>query len=406
MPRMKILSTIEQEAFDSPPVFNSSQRKQHFDFPLAIQQLAAGLRTPVNQLYFLVSCGYFKATKQFFSVRTFRPKDIEYVAARAGLTLAAIDLSAYDKQSLARHQQLILRFYGFRAFTAKARQFLVEEITCMVRAQLRPKLILWRSVDVLVREKIEVPHYFRLAELILTAINGHHQALAALVERTLSNDTRALLDALLVQEAADTPAPGKTSAYQLTLLKKLSQSTKPSKVKARVVDLHLIDGLYRQLQPVLAALALNPAGIRYYANSVIKAEIFQVARRNDEDRYLHLIAFITHQYYRLQDNLIDGLLTNLQSFQNSAHRDHRDQCYAHREQRNQSLRALVGYLDEELLQTLTVIRAIAADGQFSDTEKVERIRALLEAQEASRRHAELKLTALKQALESELVLQL
>ena len=33
--------------------------------------------------------------------------------------------------------------------------------------------------------------------------------------------------------------PGKTSAYKLTLMKKLSQSTKPSKVKERVADLDL-----------------------------------------------------------------------------------------------------------------------------------------------------------------------
>ena len=33
MPRMNILNAIEREAFDSPPVFNSFQRKQYFDFP-------------------------------------------------------------------------------------------------------------------------------------------------------------------------------------------------------------------------------------------------------------------------------------------------------------------------------------------------------------------------------------
>jgi hypothetical protein len=33
MPRMNILNTVEREAFESPPVFNSVQRKQYFDFP-------------------------------------------------------------------------------------------------------------------------------------------------------------------------------------------------------------------------------------------------------------------------------------------------------------------------------------------------------------------------------------
>ena len=33
MPRMNMLNAVEREAFDSPPVFNSFQRKQYFDFP-------------------------------------------------------------------------------------------------------------------------------------------------------------------------------------------------------------------------------------------------------------------------------------------------------------------------------------------------------------------------------------
>jgi hypothetical protein len=33
MPRMNILNAVEREAFNSPPVFNSFQRKQYFDFP-------------------------------------------------------------------------------------------------------------------------------------------------------------------------------------------------------------------------------------------------------------------------------------------------------------------------------------------------------------------------------------
>ena len=33
MPRMNILNTVEREAFNSPPVFSSFQRKQYFNFP-------------------------------------------------------------------------------------------------------------------------------------------------------------------------------------------------------------------------------------------------------------------------------------------------------------------------------------------------------------------------------------
>ncbi len=59
MPRMNILNTVEREAFESPPVFNSVQRKQYFDFPTELRRLAGELRAPTRQLGFLLSAGYF-----------------------------------------------------------------------------------------------------------------------------------------------------------------------------------------------------------------------------------------------------------------------------------------------------------------------------------------------------------
>jgi hypothetical protein len=188
-----------------------------------------------------------------------------------------------------------------------------------VRSQVKPKVIFWRCIDVLVREKIEVPSYTRLTKLILGAINRRSQELAAIIERSPTREVRSLLEDLLTQErlAGDTVL-GKTSAYKLTLMKKLSQSSKPSKVKERVADLDLVRGLYHQLSPALQAIALKPGGIQYYAHSVIRSEIFQLTRRVDPERYLHLLAFIAHQYFRLRDNLVDVLLTSLRSFRNGA----------------------------------------------------------------------------------------
>src|SRR5271165_7195594 len=403
MPRINILNAVEQEAFESAPVFNSFQRKQYFDFPQAIQQATANLRTPANQLCFLLSCGYFKASKRFFPARTFHPRDVEYVVGRTGLRLEQIELHLYAKETSSRHRGFILDFYGFKPFRPHGRPVLAEEIARLLRSQIKPKVIFWRCVDVLIREKIEVPGYFPLADQILSAIKTQNQTLAATIERTLDTATRAVLDDLLTQEplAGDT-VPGKTSAYKLTLMKKLSQSTKPSKVKERVADLDLVRGLYHQLSPALQAIALKPGGIQYYAHSVIRSEIFQLTRRGDPERYLHLLAFIAHQYYRLQDNLVDVLLASLRSFQNGAIREHKEQCYACREQRNESLSALLGGLERGLVGTLTSIGSITEDRALSDAEKVTRIRALLAQRETRRLLEKDPLAELKASLVSEL----
>ena len=66
MPRMNILSRAEQDAFDTPPVFNSAERKQFFAVSPALLETALRLQKPANRISFLLSCGYFKAAKRFF----------------------------------------------------------------------------------------------------------------------------------------------------------------------------------------------------------------------------------------------------------------------------------------------------------------------------------------------------
>ena len=82
MPRMKILNSVERGVFDSPPIFNSAERKRCFDFPAPLKDIATSLRTSTNQVVFLMSCGYFKATKRFYPVPTFHQRDLAYVSDR------------------------------------------------------------------------------------------------------------------------------------------------------------------------------------------------------------------------------------------------------------------------------------------------------------------------------------
>ena len=228
MPRMNILNTAEREAFNSPPVFSSFQRKQYFDFPSKLRRFAAGLRNPAYQLGFLLGAGYFKAARRFFSPGSFHPRDIEYVARQLEPGAPTVDFAQYHPRARQRHQHTIRTFYGFRACDSAASRLLLKEIAGLVRSQVKPKVIFWRCIDVLVREKIEVPSYTRLTKLILGAINRRSQELAAIIERSLTQEARALLEDLLTQErlVGDT-VPGKTSAYKLTLMKNSRNQPNP-----------------------------------------------------------------------------------------------------------------------------------------------------------------------------------
>jgi hypothetical protein len=369
---MKILNKAEQDTFDKPPVFNSAERKQFFDFPRILLEKAEALRTPSTRIGFLLARAYFKADKRFFRPQDYHQRDIEYVSRRIGLLPEQFSIQNYGSRARQRHEIQILAYYGYRRFDKEAEIFIKNEIKSMMCAVLKPKLIFCRCIDMIIRERVQLPNYYQLSELILSALNQHKKELATIIDKELKPDMRILLDTLFEQENDDVYA-----RYRLTLLKTLSQSTKPTKIKERAADLTFIAELYSRLAPILPLLNLGHEGIRYFATFVIKSDIFHLSRRSDEDRYVHLIAFIVHQYYRLQDNMADTLLTTVNAFQNSTKREHKEWCYGQHKEQKQSLNALATSLDKNLFGLLRKIQDITCDEQGNDSDKIEQICDLL-----------------------------
>ena len=198
-------------------------------------------------------------------------------------------------------------------------------------------------IQVLTRKKITIPSYNVLADLIVSALHRHQRTLSEIVDDCLSENQRTKLDDLLEKEPSNGTEEG--WRYRLTLLKKSSQSTRPSKIRANLADLDTVQTLYLDLKPVVQRLDLSYECIRYYAYSVIKAQIPQVSRRADEDRFLHLIAFVVYQTFKLNDLLIDTMLSAVQAAANAAEKEQKEVYFRERDQRNQSFAALSSSFD-------------------------------------------------------------
>lgn len=318
MARMKIFNTLEEEAFESPPVFNSVERKRFFSLPLMLTDSMLNLRTPTIKVCFLVAAGYFNARRKFFGWQ-FRQADIEYVARQIDVDPVDVLIGTYDRATSIRHQRVILNYIGYGPFDEAAKTYIISEIATLVRVQFRPKLVLLEIIQVLTRKKIAIPSYNALADLIVLALNGHQHALNKIIDDCLNQNQRTSLDDLLEKESGN--GTDEEWRYRLTLLKKPYQSTQPSKIRANLADLNTLQALYLGIKPVVQRLNLSDECIRYYVYSVIKAQIPQVSRRADEDRYLHLIAFIVYQTFKLNDTLIDTLLHAVQAVANTAEKD-------------------------------------------------------------------------------------
>ncbi|OED49129.1 hypothetical protein AB838_08170 [Rhodobacteraceae bacterium (ex Bugula neritina AB1)] len=367
---MRILTSNEQDAFDKPPLFDHKERKQFLILPKGLMDIAKGLRTPDSQIGFLLMCAYFKATKRFYQPQDFHDRDIAAATYQLNLSGGTFSPTQYTETTRLRHQRQILGFYGFLPFDQKASEALGTEIATMARMHLKPRLIFDRCVDFLIQRRVQVPTARRLMDLVRSGLHDRKSELIALMNRHLSDDDRVLLDDLF-------SAPDDQNRYRLTLLKKLSQSTRPTKIKEAVADFEVLSELHNQLASVLTKLDLGTAGIRYFAGSVLRSEIFQMQRRDQNDRYIHAAAFVAHQFYRCQDNMIDLWLGVIASFKSTAAREYQETLVQDRKDQQRQIASVVDSLDVSVFGVLRSIQSVMAAANLSDTEKVAAIEKLM-----------------------------
>lgn len=370
MPRMNILDKNSLDAFSKPPEFTSLQRKSCFDFSEKLIRFTLKLHSPSKQIGFLLNWGYFKVTKRFCTPENFYIRDIAYVARILGYDAYSFQLTDYALRTRQRHQVRIMKLFGFQQFDAVYEKKINEEIAKMVKQHLKPNLIFWRCTDIMISDKINFPTYHKMRDLILSNISEYKFKMTTIIKQKLSEKGRVLLDSLFDQTL-------ESNTLRLTALKKQSQSTIPIKIKDKLTDFALLTELYNQIKPILKQLGLTAEGIRYFAASVIKTKASHLLRKDQANADLHLIAFISHQYYCLQDNLTDVFLGAVKSIENIAYREHRDWCYENRNTSNKTIINKIDQLELDISGTFEAIRNTLNNRSLSEKEKLKHIGCLV-----------------------------
>jgi TnpA family transposase len=228
--------------------------------------------------------------------------------------------------------------------------------------------MLQQACDILIKQKVEVPSYHTLYTVISQEMKLHQKHLNQTIEQGLTKQQKMLLNSLLNKDGGN--------RYRLTLLKRFSHSTKPAKIKSNIEDLMVLRELFQSVEPVVKALQLTYEGLKYYAYAALKFDVFQMVRRLDKERYLYLLAFITHQYYTLQDMLIDALVQTVTSAENQTLKHQREAVFATRKTKTQTIEKVLGsFLSSRKL--LKEVKTILSSLTLSDTEKIQALQQLL-----------------------------
>lgn len=373
MPRMQILSLAEQRLLESAPILNSIQRKSVFDLPVAFQKEAASLRDPAHQIGFFLNAGYFRFVRRFVGPAKFEARDIALVAAKLGYGPEAFTPADYPDRMRQRHNHIIARLLGFAKLEAGDELDVIELIDRGVNNNEKPRNIFTAVVERLASLNLIAPPHGRIQGLILASISHHRARQIAVIEEHLNSDLRKVLDELMEQDEG----PKGDRLYRLTNLKRHSQSVKPLAVKARLASHEHLSALFHKVEPIIALLGWDQNSLKSYASAVIKYDLHDLRRRKDADRYLHLIAFVVHQFYTLQDNLVATLLNSVKAAQNIASREHKDWCYAERKSQAAKLQARIEAFEAHFKAAMGSLRKVFEADDLTDNEKLASLHLML-----------------------------
>ena len=240
-----------------------------------------------------------------------------------------------------------------------------------------------------------VPSHHWLTNLISEAIQIHERKLIAIINESLTNDQKDLLDSLLNKDSE-----AQQNAH-LASLKQPFHSLKATHIKANLKDWQFLQSIYQTVAPVISKLDLSSEAIRFHAQTVQKTDIFHMARRKDTSRYLHLLAFVAYQSFRLQDMLVDSLLQSVQNSTNAAIQEYRGQYFHQRLEQRSTLNKLLKSLQAQIFPVFDNISTILADQNCSPTRKLDRIEASLNEKLLERQSLEVEIDQLANATEGD-----
>lgn len=395
MTQVTLLTKNEKRIFDLPPQFSKDERSLYFALNPDFKRIISRLNNNDTRAGFILQLAYFRANARFYPIESFRKRDIAYV--QSILKCHKIDFSKYNSTIISRHRKKILSILDWQDYDKDAKNLLVSYAYRQTNNQQKPKQIFIGLIDLCWENKIRVPSFFELSEIVTVSFSRTEDELLVKTEELLNFSDRELLENILT--------PGKKvrsrSQPPITALKKINQSLRPNQIKESLRVTEKFRDLFMVHLATFKALPLNDQATEYYSTWFYKADYQQLSQFSNRTKaYLHLLAFIKHQFYKRQDTLVDILLKSVTSIKHTANTKIADKEQATKKERNEALQ-LLNKSHKSAWSFAKSVIAIVNATKATPSEKYYKIEELVDDFQAIDEKDEKKLAELDQYLSKE-----
>lgn len=378
MPKLKVLSSYQVRFFETPPILTSDEKEMYFDLSVTIKDKVNKLRSPLNKVLFILTTGYFKCTGRFFPIDNYHTNDIEYVFSKLNIDKLNFD-NYINKRTQYRHRETILKMLGVKSF--KKDKSIDTLINNLVKENLNPKTVFYKLCDYLRSNRIEIPSYSVLQKLIAVAVLKYENNILNRLERYLNKKNIDAMDMLLERDDKYKEESNVLQKrYKITSLKKPKQSIKYSVVRKTVSECKLLKYIFNELYVLIKNMNLPKNVIEYYSTITVKSDVHQLHLKDRNKKYLYLLCFVINQYLLYQDTLIDIFIKSVQKTINHTSKEQVEKSFEKTKNDYQKIDNLINLAESSEIQLEEVKNIINTD-EKSDSEKVNKIKTLLEEAE-------------------------
>lgn len=212
--RLSVLSIQEQKAIYQIPDFTKEERVLFFSLNSAEKDIVQSvLRGLSSKVFFILQLGYFRSLYQFFIFEfSDVQKDVAYILQAYFPDKSHHDLGiAVNKKTRLYHRKIIQTLYSYQSVDIEISQKLLKKSESLLLKDYNPKYIFKELHTYLNKNKIILPSYSTIQNLISRAIINHERRIARVIQEETDSCFKNKLDTLLNKESEH--------RYYLTLIK-------------------------------------------------------------------------------------------------------------------------------------------------------------------------------------------
>lgn len=302
-----ILSKNRKRVFDDPPQFGEDERLAMFLITPDVRRVIRNM-DPVAKVAFILQRGYFQAKGRFFPLNRVKNKDKSWVEKLLGLK-GSVDFNKYPASTNSNHRSKILKEYGWHLFSATKKEHLERQALLLVDKQESKEEVLFALLSYCWRNKIEIPSYTQLADIIAESFSRFEIEAVKAFEKHVVDGQTTLLNNIISGD----------SEFDVIGSYKVDQSDTTTTLRRNAEIIGFLRHYHDELKPVIYELKLSKEADKHFSSWIYLAPKSQIRQlKNESLLHLRTTCFIKDQYYLRNDYALDAIRKVMKTYSNRA----------------------------------------------------------------------------------------